>query len=284
VNQSLTRCLPALAAALALSAAPAQAQVEMDGAGADYTKETYPVRSLVDQPLTLPGGMLEIGVPVVIDISDGDTGLPDWSLPLYLDYGLTDGIQIGVFHSTGLCLAGEENGCADVYDDIGGRVRLGVWRSDPAAQLSLDAGVLAQNLTDGDSLNDDGGISTSGFVGLNYKRTMGMFALQIGAQLSSAFNDRDLLPFTEVLSASALGQLQFFEGLAAYGLVGVDAPLNENEIPGFETGVNVPVAIGAELAPFRSAAFGAEVRFPNLIGEDATADLRALTLYARVFL
>lgn len=277
-SNPLSRCLPAVAAALLLTAAPARGQVgEDEGAGARYGKETYPTQSLVDQPLTLPGGMLEIGVPVVIDVSDGGViGGPDWSIPVYLDYGLTDSVQLGVFHSTGLCLAGDENGCPEVYDDIGARLRLGLWRSAPTAQLALDVGVLAQDFDD---------VRTSGFVGLNYKRTTGNFALQVGAQLLSALNDRDELSFTEVLSGLALAQLQIFEGFAAYGFVGVDAPLNEDDILGVEeTGVSAPVGVGAEVAPLRNAAFGAELAFPNLIGEDATADVRSLTVYARLFL
>lgn len=268
----LARCLPALAA-LVLTAAPALAQVDMEGAGAAYTKETYPTQSLVDQPLNLPAGMLEIDVPVVIDISDGDGLGPDWSIPAILDYGLTDSVQLGVFHTTGICLAGEDNGCAEVYDDIGARLRLGLWRSSPVAQLALDVGAHAQDFSD---------VSASGFVGLNYKRTMGNFALGAGVELSSALNDRDLRPFTEVIAGNALAQLQLFEGLAAYGLVGIQAPLNERE--GFDAGVSAPVAVGAEFAPLRNAAFGAEIGFPNLIGEDATADERSLTVYARLFL
>jgi hypothetical protein len=290
-NALVRSILSSALAALAAGAAPAVAADDEDGAGASYTKDTYPTQSLVRQPLTLPAGMLEIDVPVRFDISaEGTTTGPDWSIPAIVDFGLTDGIQVGIVHATGVCLAGSDNGCENIYDDVGARVRLGLWRSSPAAQLSLDFGVLAQDFEDP---------LATGFAGLSYKRTLGNLAVAANAQFASALNKRELgvtiAPTprailaarsaeggTEALGANLQAQLQVFTGFAAYAGIGIEAPLREPELTDART--DVPVVLGAEFAPLPAVAVGADVTFPNLVGEDASGDARALSVYARLFL
>ena len=41
------------------------------------------------------------------------------NLPLALWYGITDELQFGLVHGTGLCLTGTDSGCAKVYNDLG---------------------------------------------------------------------------------------------------------------------------------------------------------------------
>lgn len=258
----------AATAALLLAATPARAQ---EGAGTVYPKERYPVQRLVDQPLTLSQGLLRLDVPVVINLSEDRVGEPI-SIPAAVSYGLTSDLEVGIFHATGICLTGEDNGCPEVYDDIGGRARLSVFR-DPGGQLVLDGAVLA---SDFDSTNWDAA------VGLGYKRTLEMAAVIVRADLGIALSDRDLRLFKELLALSVEGQYQLATGFAVFGRVGVDIPIEEAS--GVDAGIAAPVAIGAEFAPLRQAAIGAELQFPNLIGEDATADLRQGTVYLRLFL
>ncbi|HEX9307101.1 MAG TPA: hypothetical protein VF894_06385 [Anaeromyxobacter sp.] len=53
---------------------------------------------------------------------------------------------------------------------------------------------------------------------------------------------------------------------------------------GVKVPFRVPVAFGAEFEPIRKLAVGGELEFGNLLGEDATADERALALFLWVFI
>lgn len=298
MNPSATLRLAVPFAALLLVAAPARAALD-EGAGTIYEKDTYPTQELVRQPLTLPRGLFEVGIPIRIELSKADSPrVPQWSVPLSLDYGVLDSLQVGVFHSTGLCPGGSGNDCSEAYDDVGGRVRLGLLRSDPVAQLVLEARVHASHLGD---------VLWTGAVGLQYKRTLGpTLAFLAAADWTTFINDRSGVPYTDA-AAGALGfELQIFPGLSAYGLVGADFPFNENA--GFEAKVAGPVSAGLELTPVHGVTVGTDVLFSNVAGEDQATntgflplarfgrsrdltvvnlgrgDERFITVYARIFL
>ncbi len=285
-------------AALVLAAPRTPAQLD-EGAGTVYAKASYPTQELVRQPLTLSRGLLELGAPVRLEVSrDDDPRAANWSIPATLDFGVSEGFQIGVFHSTGICPGGGGNDCEDTYDDVGGRVRVGLLRSDPAGQLALEARVLAFDFSD---------VVWSGALGLQYKRTLGPSLAALAAvDWTTALNDRSNVAFTDAV-AGALGlQVQLFPGLSAFGNVGVDVPFNEN--PGFDARVAGPVDVGVELAPIHDVILGADLLFSNLVGEEGAAsagllplerfnrgrdltlvnrgrgDERFLTVYARLFL
>ena len=226
-------------AALLLAVSPARAQLD-EGAGTLYEKDSYPTQELVRQPLTLTRGVLEVGIPVRIEISSTDSSrVPNWSIPASLDFGISDSVQIGVFHSTGVCLGGSGNDCADAYDDVGGRIRLSLLRWDPSGQLALDARVFAFDFSDA---------HWTGALGLQYKRTLGAnLAILAAADWTTFLNDRDNVAFTDAV-AGALGlQLQIFPGLSLFGNVGVDVPLNENA--GFDAKVGRPAQRRARACP-----------------------------------
>jgi hypothetical protein len=268
VTPSATLRLSASVAALLVAVAPARAALD-EGAGTIYEKDSYPTQELVRQPLTLSRGLVEVGIPARIEISNTDSPrVPNWSLPASLDFGVLDSLQIGIFHSTGLCPGGGGNDCSDVYDDVGARVRVGVLRSDPAGHLALEVRTFAFRFND---------VRWTGAVGLQYKRTLGpTFAILAAADWTTFLNDRSDVAYTDA-AAGALGfQFQIFPGLSAFGLVGVDVPFNENA--GFDAKVSGPVSAGLELTPVHSVTVGADVQFSNLVGEDDAASSGFLPL------
>lgn len=258
MNPSATLRLFASVTALLFASSPARAALD-EGAGTVYEKESYPTQELVRQPLTLSRGLVEIGIPVRIEASNTDSPrVPSWSIPASLDYGVSDSIQIGVFHSTGLCPGGSGNDCPEVYDDVGGRLRLGLFRRDPADQLALEVRAFVSHFTD---------LQVTGALGLQYKRTLGKtLAFLAAVDWTTSLNDRNNVPFTDAVAAAIGLQLQIFPGLSAFGLVGADRPFNEN--PGFSGKVAGPVSAGLELTPVHSLTVGADVRFSNVVGED----------------
>ncbi|WP_242338197.1 hypothetical protein [Anaeromyxobacter sp. SG66] len=295
---AILRLVVAWVVVLLAAASPARAQLD-EGAGTRYAKDSYPTQELVRQPLTLSRGLIELGVPVRIEISNSNDGrVPDWSIPASLDFGVTDDLQVGVFHSTGLCFGESGNDCRKVYDDVGGRIRLGLLRAGPSNQATVEARVQAFEFSD---------VVWTGAVGLQYKTTLGPnLALLAAADWTSFLNKRSDVAFKDAI-AGALGlQLQLFPGLAAFGNIGLDYPLNEQS--SFDRKVAGPVNAGVELTPVHNITVGADVMFSNLVGEDnATAsgylpldrfprardvltenrsrgDERFVSVYARLFL
>lgn len=82
------------------------------------------------EQFTLPQGRLYLNVFVEMNLSS-DLVFKPFSIAPDLWYGVNDQISVGLVHSSraatglwggvgsGLCLAGEDNGCAEVYDSVG---------------------------------------------------------------------------------------------------------------------------------------------------------------------
>ncbi len=262
------RVLRLLAAASLLASLSGAARAE-EGAGTVYSKDGYPYAELTKQPLTLAAGLLRLDVPVAINLSKDLVGKP-WSIPAALALGVTDDLEIGVFHRTGLCLAGTANGCSKVYDDVGGRAALGLVR-DAIQQLAIQVDVLATDFADP---------QLAGAAALEYKRTAGNMAVVVAAGFQALLNKRSAAPVKDSVVASGELQLQLAEGLAAFGRIGVQKLL---DVPSGADSLLVPVTVGIEVEPIRKLDVGAELTFGNLLGEGATVDEREGLVYARLF-
>jgi hypothetical protein len=96
----------------AVAAAPAAA-----AASNPLAKENWPTK-VVDRPIALSAGMLEIDLPIVSNLGKSSVGKPV-NVPLVLFYGVTDEFQLSLHHGLGLCLTGKSNGCGKAYNDLG---------------------------------------------------------------------------------------------------------------------------------------------------------------------
>lgn len=107
--------------------------------------------------LVLPKGRLVLDAYVPINLSDGAVGKPI-SISPDLWYGVTDDITVGLVHSslgstglmggvgTSLCLTGEDNGCANVYSNVGIDARYKL-KNGPLA-YAVDVGAYALDVND----------------------------------------------------------------------------------------------------------------------------------------
>jgi hypothetical protein len=146
--------LALLAAALALAAAhagarPAVADEAADRAAGDRAGELGATR------LAAPAHRLVLHALLEIGLSKDSSGSPV-SIAPDLWYGVSRAFTIGLVHSSqaatgllggagdGLCLTGEEGGCARLYDRAGLLARLAVASGD--ASVALEGGVLARSL------------------------------------------------------------------------------------------------------------------------------------------
>ncbi len=259
-----------LCLALTVLAAP-PARGEQRGAGTVYNRSTFPYGERVNQPLTLPSSMARLDVPVVVNLTKDLVGEPV-NVPVSLDFGLTNDVQIGIFHDVGLCLTGTSKGCPKAYDDVGGRLFVGISRT-PEAQLALEVNLLAAGFDDP---------VYRGTAALWYKRSIGNVGVTLDGGLASFVNKRDSVPAKEIAFADAEGAVQLGESLSVFGRVGVNRALDT--AAGVSARTNAPVTLGVELEPIRKFDVGVELGFPNLLGEDATADERELVVLLRLFI
>jgi hypothetical protein len=103
--------------------------------------------------MTLPAGRVLIEAFFEANMSKELVFKP-FSIAPDIWYGVNDDLTIGLVHSShgavgsfggvgaGLCLAGEEKGCAMVYDNVGLDGRYHVWRQ-PGMALAVDGGLYA---------------------------------------------------------------------------------------------------------------------------------------------
>lgn len=72
------------------------------------------------RPLQLPTDMVQLRVPLVINLSEDRVGSPV-AIPFDIRFGLSRELELQLFHQSpygGLCVSGKSNGCEHVYDDL----------------------------------------------------------------------------------------------------------------------------------------------------------------------
>src|SRR5512142_3077316 len=71
------------------------------------------------RPLQLPGGIVELKVPVVMNLSRDSVASPVF-IPFTIRLGMSDDLELRLFHpGRGLCVSGKSRSCDRVYNDLG---------------------------------------------------------------------------------------------------------------------------------------------------------------------
>jgi len=239
-----------MAPAPAPEVAPAPA-----AAGTDY----------VSRGLTQTAGNLQVTVPIVLNLSKEAVLKPVW-VPLDVRYGINDQLEVFLNHGAvagfpiatkgGVCLGGEDRGCAKPYDNLNLGVQFSLLK-DPAMELaaigafmvnSLDAGTYAAN------------------VGVNFKYLAGVLAIKAAPQIAIGVNKRDG-GNKEVINVPVQIAFQATPELAAFVDTGIMGPLD-----GFGDGYMVPAGVGASFAVMPNLDVGGEFLLPILLAPSAIPD------------
>jgi hypothetical protein len=125
-------------------------------AGTARAERGYPDEYAL-RPLQLPTEMVQLKVPLIINLSKDNVGNPIF-IPFDIRFGLSNELELDIFHPRlGLCVSGQSKGCGRVYNDLAVGLLYSVMRerdvdlsffgafevaqfSSPA-HLRLDAGV-----------------------------------------------------------------------------------------------------------------------------------------------
>lgn len=228
-----------------------------------------------DDQLTVPAGHGVVRALVGINLSKDAAGKPI-SLSPDLWYGATDRVSVGLLHSArgtsgflggvgqSLCLSGQDNGCADVYSNVGvaARIRL----DSKSIATAVEAGVFASSLDP---------FTIAGKLGLAARWRSDKVAIEAAPSIFIGLNERDAgnqevaaVPVTLSYAATPEVSLAVQSGLV---------------LPFESTGdtFSVPLSIGAQLAVSGPLSLEASFSFLVITGGDAVptgADLRTLAI------
>jgi hypothetical protein len=226
-----------------------------------HAQTSYPDEYVL-RPLLMPTGMFQLRVPVVFNISDGADGKPV-NIPFEIRLGLTDQLELRIFHPVaGLCISGKP-GCAKVYNDLAVGMLYRVMRErdmefavlgalevtsfTSPAKLRLDAGVAFKYIQPRFS------IATSGYlgVGLNHRSDNG---------------DAIFIPFEFAY--------QITPAFAIFGETGLYGSTKN-----FANDWTMPLGVGINYLVRHAIDLGAEFKLNNAIGNGSSGS-RIFLVYA----
>jgi hypothetical protein len=239
-------------------------------AGAQEGKESWPLE-VVNRPLTLAAGMVEIGGDsLIVGVSGGelDGGQPILLAP-ELRYGVSGQLQIGVTHTNhapffppvGLCVSGEENGCPKVYNAIGAEVEYALARGG-SAELSARVGASAGRF--------DPDLALGATAGLEARLRSGSVAVVIDPNVYVGIIERDTFPIgmagdshPDWLFLPVRLQFQASSQAMLYVMSGLNTPLKD-----MGDFYQIPAGLGGSYALSNRMDAGLELQVANAAGKD----------------
>jgi len=220
------------------------------------------------RPLNVSAGMLEVTVPVVVNLSKEMVGKPI-NVPLMVRYGVTEELELSLSHSTGLCLTGKDNGCAKVYNDV----MIGAsysFMKDSELELAALVGLDIWHLSDPMMMAAD--------VGVALKYNTGAIGIKAAPQVEIGLNKRDAGNVKQVIGLPVEVAFQASPELAPFLQTGIAGPTD-----GFADSYIVPLGIGANYLLSHGLDLGAIFTLPMVatgMSGNKAFDSRTLTIYA----
>jgi len=219
------------------------------------------------RPLGVAAGMVEVLVPVEIELSKGMVAKPI-NIPLEVRYGLSEQLELKLFHLTGLCLTGKEKGCTKVYNDVG----LGVAYSflkNSELELAAMGGLLFSNFSD---------LAMDANVGLGVKYIAGAIGVNAAPQMWIALNKRDKRLEKDALWIPVQVAYQVNPQLAPFVRTGIFGPTDH-----FGDMYTIPLGVGANYLLQHGLDLGAAFTLTSLVSGvsgNKALDSRELLIYA----
>jgi hypothetical protein len=130
------------------------------------------------RPLQLPPSLVQVKIPLVIDLSRGHAGKPIF-VPLDLRVGVTDELELRLFHPVnGVCL----RGCGKVYNDAAFGLLYSLLREN-GFEASLLAAFEVRSFSSPAQVALD--------VGVDFKYVRAPFSIFVGPYLGLPITDRE---------------------------------------------------------------------------------------------
>jgi hypothetical protein len=250
----------------------AEASATPPASGDPLAKENWPL-SGVDRPLGLSAGMIQLDVNGAMTLTKEAVGKPVF-MPLTLYYGITNELQATLLSTKGLCLSGEDDNCAKVYDDIALNLLLSLFGRGSALEIASWAQL---NVT----TFDPGTMNVQVGGAMNWVTGGGNVAIlaypNVGIGLTE--REREGFPNKETVNVPVSAYFRAGERVAPVLFTG----LGQTPLDGFSDAYTIPVGVGVLVALSNKFDIGAKFEMPRLIAKHAdgegAADTRLLTLW-----
>jgi hypothetical protein len=253
---------PAAAPAPGDEAAAPAAEANVVAAPGAYPDE-YALR-----PITLSGGMVQVKVPVVINLSKDLVAKPI-NIPLEIRYGISDTLELRLFHDTGLCLTGKEKGCEKVYNDVG----LGI-----TASLMKDNGIELAGIGELALTQISDPMLARLDLGVAFKYISAPVSVYAAPMVYIGLNKRDAGNSKQLIAVPVQVAFQAAPNAAIFLDTGIYGPTEH-----FGDLYTVPVGVGANILVQHGLDVGAEFMLPMVvsgISGNKAFDSRSLIVYA----
>ncbi|MEZ4366356.1 MAG: hypothetical protein R2939_08705 [Kofleriaceae bacterium] len=243
-----------------------------------YSKSDWPTAAN-QRPLTRAKGMIEVDADLYINLSKDRVGEPLGLAP-DIHYGVDDRLTVSLIHDRGLCLSGEDKGCAKVYDDVGVRATYGLSSSEALALAvhgelkiaSIDGGTLALP------------------IGARARFNSGKIGVYADPTISLGLTDRDAgnpdslaLPISIAYQTSPELLVHLDTGLGGFLGTSLDGAA---QLDNLGDTFAVPLGVGALYTVSTKLDVGARLTFPYLFGSELANDIgidsRVLYLHANL--
>jgi hypothetical protein len=273
MRRTLTALLFVLAVpAAAMAQDPTAEATAAPPAGDPLAKENWPL-SGVDRPLGLSGGMLQVDLKGLANMSKESAGKP-FSLPLGILFGITNELQAAILHSTGLCLSGKENGCAKVYNDLSLQLLFSLFGRGSSLEIATTAQLNFTSLSSPSRSNLQIGGAMNWVTGGSNVAILAYPSVGIGLSSRDTGNK-------EYIAAPIYAYFRAGEKLSPYLFTG----LGTSYLDGFDANWNIPAGLGLLYSFSPTLDVGAEFDLLNPfnapVGAGA-ADARALYFWLSV--
>ena len=241
---------------------PALVFATLAAAGTARAQGGYPDAYAL-RPLQLPTSMVQLKVPVIINMSKGKVANPVF-IPFELRLGLSSELELRIFQpGHGLCVSGSAKGCGHVYNDLGLGLLYSVMR-EQGMELALLGAVEVTSFASPAMVRFDAGMA--------FKYVKAPFSIAAWPYVGIGLNHRDgngdslNLPVEFAYQLSPPTAL-FVEG----GLFGDAYDFGNKWSSPFGVGLNYLLQHGVDM--------GAEFKFTNLVGNGSGPDGRLFLFY-----
>jgi hypothetical protein len=231
-------------------------------AGTAHAQGGYPDAYAV-RPLQLPAGMVQLKVPVIINMSKGAVGSPVY-IPFELRLGLTSELELRIFQpGHGLCVSGRARGCGHVYNDLGLGLLYSVMR-EQGMELALLGAVEITSFASPVTVRLD--------VGMAFKYVHAPFSIAAWPTVGIGLNHRDGNGDSLNIPVEFAYQLSPPTALfVESGLFGDASDFGNTWSSPLGVGINYLLQHGVDM--------GAEFKLTNLVGNGSGADGRLFLFY-----
>lgn len=215
------------------------------------------------RPLQLPGGMVQLKVPVIVNLSRNSVANPVW-IPFELRLGLTQDFELRLFHPVhGLCVSGQARGCPRVYNDLAVGMLYSVLR-EGGMELALLAAFEVASFSDPVLLRLD--------AGLGWKYVHTRFSIAAWPYVGLGLGHRDRNGDSINVPVEFAFQLSLRAALfLETGLFGSAHSFGDDWSMPLGIGINYLVAHGVDI--------GAEFKLTGPMGNTGGTDGRLLIVY-----